>query len=98
MAAFACTDYKVQGMMLERVAVELRGTRTMNVDGRAVPSHCDLYSLYVQLSRCRSLDGMIALSKARERDIIGNTVPENKVAAEKRLEELKEAIIREAET
>ena len=41
---------------------------------------------------------MIALSKARERDIIGNTVPENKVAAEKRLEELKEAIIREAET
>jgi len=56
------------------------------------------YSLYVQLSRCRSLDGMIALSKARERDIIGNTVPENMVAAEKRLEELKEAIIREAET
>ncbi|KJK73445.1 hypothetical protein H634G_11327 [Metarhizium anisopliae BRIP 53293] len=27
-AAFACTDYKVQGRTLERVAIELRGTRT----------------------------------------------------------------------
>jgi hypothetical protein len=37
------------------------------------------------------------LSKMRERDIIGNTVPEIMVAAEKRLEELSEATIREAE-
>lgn len=37
MAAFAYTDYKVQGRTLERVTVELRETRTMNVDG-AVPS------------------------------------------------------------
>jgi hypothetical protein len=37
------------------------------------------------------------LLKARERDIIGNTVPENMVAVEKRLEELSEATIREAE-
>ncbi|KAM4061884.1 PIF1-like helicase [Hirsutella rhossiliensis] len=35
-AAFACTDYKVQGRTLERVALELRGTRTSNIDGRAV--------------------------------------------------------------
>jgi hypothetical protein len=33
-AAFACTDYKVQGRTLERVALELRGTRTTDVDGR----------------------------------------------------------------
>ncbi|KAH7394779.1 hypothetical protein BKA66DRAFT_438583 [Pyrenochaeta sp. MPI-SDFR-AT-0127] len=33
----------------------------------------------------------------RRRDIIGNTVPENMVAAERRLEELIEATIREAE-
>ena len=37
------------------------------------------------------------LSKVRERDIIGNTVPENMVAAEKRLEQLSEATIRDAE-
>ncbi|KAM4066730.1 PIF1 protein [Hirsutella rhossiliensis] len=66
-AAFACTDYKVQGGTLERVALELRGTRTTNVGGRAVPSQCDPYSLYVQLSRCPTLDGIMLVSKVRER-------------------------------
>jgi hypothetical protein len=37
------------------------------------------------------------LSGVRERDVIGNTVPDNMVAAERRLEELSEATIREAE-
>jgi hypothetical protein len=37
------------------------------------------------------------ISKVLERDIIGNTVPENMVAAEKRLEELSETTILEAE-
>jgi hypothetical protein len=37
------------------------------------------------------------LSKVRARDVIGNTVPENMVVAGKRLEELSEARIREAE-
>jgi hypothetical protein len=55
-AAFACTDYKVQGRTLEWVALELRGTRTTNIDGQTMTSQCDPYSLYVQLSRCRSLD------------------------------------------
>jgi hypothetical protein len=36
------------------------------------------------------------LSKVRERDIIGNLVPDEMAAAEKRLEELSEATIREA--
>ncbi|KAM4061311.1 PIF1-like helicase [Hirsutella rhossiliensis] len=44
-AAFACTDYKVQGRTLERVALELRGTRTTKVDGRPVAAQCDPYSL-----------------------------------------------------
>ena len=38
------------------------------------------------------------LSRAQERDIVGNTVPEVITAAEKRLEQLSEATIREAET
>jgi hypothetical protein len=81
-AAFACTDYKVQGRTFERVALELRGTRTTKIEGKAVPSQCDPYSLYVQLSRCRTLDGITLLSKARERDIMGNKVPENMVAVD----------------
>jgi hypothetical protein len=97
-AAFVCKDYKVQSRTLDVVALELRGTRTTVVNGEAVPSQCDPYSLYVQLSRCRSLDGIRLLSRARERDMVGNTVPESMAAAEKRLEQLSEATIGEAET
>lgn len=80
------------------MALELRGTRTTNIDGQAVPSTCDPYSLYVQLSRCKSLDGIMLLSKARERDFIGNTVPEEMAQAEQRLERLSEETIRAAES
>jgi hypothetical protein len=80
------------------VALELSGTRSSNIDSQAVPTQCDPYSLYVQLSRCRSLDGIMLISKAREREFIGNKVPENMVAVEERLELLSEATIREAES
>lgn len=39
------------------------------------------------------LEGLISLSIVQKRDIIGNTVPENIVMAEKRLEELSEATV-----
>jgi hypothetical protein len=71
--------------------------RTTNIDGQTVTSQCGPYSLYVQLSRSRSLESIMLLSKVRERDIIGNLVPEDITAAEKRLEELSEATVREAE-
>ncbi|XP_044722208.1 PIF1 protein [Hirsutella rhossiliensis] len=74
-AAFACTDYKVQGGTIERVALELRGARTTTVEGRAVASPCDPYSLYVQLSRCPTLDGIMLVSEVRERDLIGTGCP-----------------------
>jgi hypothetical protein len=96
-AAFACTDYKVQGRTLEQVALELRGTRTTNIDEQAVPSQCDPYSLYVQLSHCTSLDGIMLLSSARERDVVGNTVPESMAEVAQRLEDLSEATIKEVE-
>lgn len=38
------------------------------------------------------------LSKARERDFIGNKVPDRMIAAEERLELLSNATIRDAET
>ncbi|KJZ68031.1 hypothetical protein HIM_12579 [Hirsutella minnesotensis 3608] len=95
-AAFACTDYKVQGRTLERVALELRGTRTRKMDGMVVPSQCDPYSLYVQLSHCRTLDGIMLVSKLRERDLVGNRVPEEMTAAQARLEVLSERTVEEA--
>lgn len=95
-AAFACTDYKVQGGTFDRVALELRGTRTTSTDGRAIPSQCDPYSLYVQLSRCRTLDGIMLVSKVRERDLVGNRVPKEMTAAQGRLERLSEKTVGEA--
>jgi hypothetical protein len=89
--------YKQQGRTLGQVVLELRGTRTTVVNGEAVPSQCDPCSLYVQLSRCPLLGGIVLLSKARGRDALGNTVPESMAAAEKRLEQLSEAIARGAE-
>ncbi|KAK3324914.1 hypothetical protein B0H66DRAFT_615116, partial [Apodospora peruviana] len=97
-AAFACTDYKVQGRTLDQVALELRGTRTMVMNNEVVASQCDPYSLYVQLSRYRTLESIRLLSKVRERDFIGNSMPENMTAAEKRLEQLSEATVGAAET
>jgi hypothetical protein len=40
---------KCRGRTLERVALELRVRRTLQVGGKAVPIQCDPYSLYVQL-------------------------------------------------
>ncbi|KAK4074905.1 hypothetical protein Purlil1_12836 [Purpureocillium lilacinum] len=94
--AFACTDYKVQGGTFDRVALELRGTRTTSIGGRAVPSQCDPYSLYVQLSRCRTLDGIMLVSKVRERDLVGNRAPEEMTAAQDRLEELSQKTVEDA--
>lgn len=96
-AAFACTDYKVQSRTLDKVALELRGTRTMTVRGQAVPSACDPYSLYVQLSRCTTLDGVMLLSEVRERDFIGNKVPQSMTAAIDELMELSQRTIEEFE-
>jgi hypothetical protein len=96
-AAFACTDYKVQGRTLDTVALELRGTRTTIIDGEARASQCDPYSLYVQLSRCTSLDGITLLSRARTKDIVGNKVPSDMIAAEERLERLSQSTIKAEE-
>ena len=97
-AAFACTDYKVQGCTLDRAALQLHGARTTTVDGQAIPSQCEAYSLYVQLSRCTSLEGMMLLSEMRERDFVGNVVPDNMVSAEKELDLLSDATVLDAES
>ncbi|KAF4469092.1 arrestin domain-containing [Fusarium albosuccineum] len=47
-AAFACTDYKIQGETLLEIALELRGTGTkLNATtGQLEPGKCDPYSLH----------------------------------------------------
>ena len=95
---FACTDYKVQGRILDRVALELQGIRTTNINGEAVPTQCDPYSLYIQLLQCKSLDDIMLLSKAQERDFVGNKVPENMMAAEERLKLLGNTMVRDTES
>ncbi|XP_044718817.1 PIF1-like helicase domain-containing protein [Hirsutella rhossiliensis] len=57
---------------------------------------CDPYGLYVQLSRCRTLDGIMLVSKVRDRDLVGNRVPEEMTAAQARLEVLSERTVEEA--
>jgi hypothetical protein len=93
--AFACTDYKVQGRTLERVVLELRGTRTTNISGQLIPSQCDPYSLYVQLSRCPTLGSVMLLSKARTRDLVGNRIPAEMAVAERTLQSLSERTLRQ---
>jgi hypothetical protein len=66
--AFVLTDYKAQGKTFEDVLLELRGNRMTN----GQPSKCDFTSLYVQLSRCRTLQGIKLLSPVRPQDFIGN--------------------------
>ncbi|KAI8626699.1 hypothetical protein F5Y19DRAFT_487906 [Xylariaceae sp. FL1651] len=44
-----------------------------------------------------SLDGIMLLSRARERDIVDNTTPESMAVADKGLEQLSEATFRDAE-
>ncbi|KAI6394729.1 hypothetical protein MCOR23_007389 [Pyricularia oryzae] len=92
-AAFACTDYKIQGRSLDRIALELRGTLTTRVDGVPVASACDPYSLYVQLSRCTTLGGIKLLSEVREKDFVDNRVPQAMAEAEAVLGRLSEATV-----
>jgi len=85
-AAFACTDFKAQGRTLDNVWLDLRGTReTVEVDGSRTASKVSPESLYVQLSRARSLRGIRLLSEARPQDIEGNKVSQEMQDAMDRL-------------
>jgi hypothetical protein len=82
--AFVLTDYKAQSKTFAEVLLELRGNRVINGE----PSKCDFTSLYVQLSRCRTLDGIKLLSPVRSQDFIGNKMDHSIVEAMQRLSDL----------
>jgi hypothetical protein len=70
--------------MFAEVLLELRGNRVTNGE----PSKCDFTSLYVQLSRCRTLDGIKLLNPVRSQDLIGNKMDYSIVEAMQRLSSL----------
>ncbi|KAJ3454832.1 hypothetical protein MRS44_013432 [Fusarium solani] len=82
--AFVLTDYKAQSKTFVEVLLELRGNRMTN----GQPSKCDFTSLYVQLSRCRTLQGIKLLSPVRPQDFIGNKLDQNIIDAMQRLTDL----------
>lgn len=82
--AFVVTDYKAQGKTFVDVLLELRGNRMTN----GQPSKCDFTSLYVQLSRCRTLQGIKLLSPIRPMDFIGNKPDQMVIDAMQRLTNL----------
>jgi hypothetical protein len=83
-AAFVITDYKAQSKTFPQVLLELRGNRTIN----GQPSKCDFASLYVQLSRCKTLKGIKLLSPVRPQDFIGNKLDQKILDAMQRLTDL----------
>ncbi|KAI0903058.1 hypothetical protein F4823DRAFT_629717 [Ustulina deusta] len=82
--AFVLTDYKAQGKTFEDVLLELRGNRMTN----GQPSKCDFASLYIQLSRYRTLQGIKLLSPVRPQDFIGNKPDQSIINAMQRLTDL----------
>jgi hypothetical protein len=82
--AFVVTDYKAQGKTFSKVLLELRGNRTTNGEH----SKCDFTSLYVQLSRCTTLQGIKLLSPIRQQDFIGNRLDQTIVDGMQRLKVL----------
>jgi hypothetical protein len=82
--AFVLTDYKAQSKTFVEVLLELRGNRMTN----GQPSKCDFTSLYVQLSRCRTLQGIKLLSPVRHEDFIGNKLDQSIVDGMQRLTDL----------
>jgi hypothetical protein len=82
--AFVLTDYKAQSKTFVEVLLELRGNRMTN----GQPSKCGFTSLYVQLSRCRTLQGIKLLSPVRHEDFIGNKLDQSIVDGMQRLTDL----------
>jgi hypothetical protein len=63
--AFCLTDYKVQGSTLTKAILDLKD----NPATRGLDRHRKYCSLYVQLSRIRSLGGLHLLQKLEKKDI-----------------------------
>ena len=63
--AFSLTDYKIQGSTLTTAILDLKRSTTI----KRQDNHQNFCSIYVQLSRLRSLDGLYLLQKIEMQDI-----------------------------
>lgn len=88
--AFALTEYKVQGSTYTNAVLDLR--RLSKGHGQTTP-HRQYYSVYVQLSRLRSLKGLWLLQPVSLRDI-NNKVDPMLCEEDRRLQELAAATMR----
>ena len=86
--AFSLTDYKVQGSTLTTAVLDLKNDPTAGGQG----DHKKFCSMYVQLSRLRSLSGLHLLQKIDMNDI-GFRPHEYLVAEMERLRQLEETTI-----
>ena len=86
--AFCLTDYKVQGSTLTEAVLDLKNDPTR----RGWDAHRKYCSIYVQLSRLRSFNGLHLLQKISKEDI--EFAPDPRLLSEiKRLQMLQEETI-----
>jgi hypothetical protein len=86
--AFSLTDYKVQGLTLTTAVLDLKG----DPSGKGQNEHKTFCSMYVQLSRLRSLEGLHLLQEIDMKDL--RFRPHNGLVAEmERLHKLDEETI-----
>ena len=86
--AFCLTDYKVQGSTLSEAVLDLKNDPTR----RGWDSHRRYCSIYVQLSRLRSFNGLHLLQKISMEDI--EFKPDARLLSEiKRLQSLQEETV-----
>jgi hypothetical protein len=69
----------VQGRTLDRVVFELRGTRATRINGEAVPSQCDPYSLY---AFDRFVDNVSVCKRSSRASVSSSTSPLLKIVLE----------------
>ena len=66
--AWAITDYKVQGSTYDAVTLDLHRQNISSKDGSSHKRYC---SVYVQLTRVRSLQGLFLLQPVTSKDLNG---------------------------
>jgi len=87
--AFCLTDYKIQGSTLKTAVLDLKD----NSSGKGQSEHKKFCSLYVQLSRLRSFDGLYLLQAIEMKDL--KFRPHKQLLTEmERLQKLEEETLR----
>ncbi|KAI0976119.1 hypothetical protein F4678DRAFT_469165 [Xylaria arbuscula] len=82
--AFVLTNYKAQGKTFVKILLKLQKIRVTN----GQPSKCNFTSLYIQLSKCKTLQSIKLLSLIQHQDFISNKLNQTIVDAMQKLRNL----------